>query len=499
MTSGLQKLLRIVAARRLHCCDPVRRSLLLGIPLLIGIVLLVCCYHLPLWKGEVHVTPLDRASIAKCGTGKLTADGATRVTRDPYLQSTTTTSVTVAWGATDPQSQVVLSEPGGAVVKTVSATYAGDPEKARTRLAAQKNGSVGLTAEDIYVVKATFDGLEPTHLYCYQVVAEGKPLTELAPLTTASAAGKDAKVQFVALGDTGTGGAAQRAIAQQISTVPFELLVFLGDIAYESGTAKQLQEYFFAIYRDFLRYVPIYPAIGNHERRTRKGNPYFEAFVLPEAERYYSFDWGNVHFVAIDTTQRDAGQLAWLDADLARNKLPWTIVFGHHPMYTNSLRGAQLSIRLAFAKILTRHKVDLVLTGHEHGYERFKVGGVNYVVSGGGGGQLTHFFGTARSLKQATVHHFLAIEVTATNLAMRAINIDGKEIESLKLTKDGNADVKTKVNDVPDERSTPIAPEKEIKPDGEVHDGPDDDVHQPKVGPPEPAGPKTPPVSPVPQ
>lgn len=470
---------------------------MLGLAVLLGIVLLVCCYHLPLWSGEVHVTALDRASIAKCGTGKLTADGTTRLTRSPYLQSTTTTSVTVAFGTTDPQSAVVLSEPGGAVLKMVAATYAGDPEKARSRLEAQKNGAVGIAAEDIYVAKATFEGLQPTHLYCYQVVAEGKPLTELAPLTTATAPGKDAKIQFLALGDTGTGGAAQRAIAQQMSAQPFELLVFLGDIAYESGTAKQLQDYFFAIYADFIRYVPIYPTIGNHERRTRKGNPYFEAFVLPETERYYSWEWGNVHFVAIDTTQRDSAQLAWLDADLENNKLPWTIVFGHHPMYTNSLRGAQLSIRLAFAKILTKHKVDLVLTGHEHGYERFKVGGVNYVVSGGGGGQLTHFFGTARSLKQATVHHFLAFEVTATDLAMRAINIDGKEIESLKLHKDGAAEVKTKVNDVPDERSTPIAPEKEIQPDEEVHDGPDDDVQKPKVGPPEPPAPKMPPVSPA--
>ncbi len=473
---------------------------------LLGSLPLLCCYascyHLPLWKGEVHVKALDRASLSKCGTGAVTPEGATHLTREPYLQSTTTTSVTVAFGTTDPQSQVVLREPAGDVIKTVSGTYAGDPEKARTRLAAQRSAGFGLTAEDIYVVKATFDGLEPTHLYCYQLVADGKPLTELAPLTTATAPGKDAKVQFVALGDTGTGGAAQRAIAQQMSTVPFELIVFLGDIAYESGTAKQLQDYFFAIYREFLRYVPIYPAIGNHERLTRKGNPYFEAFVLPGEERYYSFDWANIHFVAIDTTQRDSKQLVWLDADLANNKLPWVIVYGHHPMYTNSLRGPQLWIRQAFAKILTQHHVDLVLTGHEHGYERFKVGGVNYVISGGGGGQLTHFFGTARSLKQATVHHFLAFEVTATTLAMRAINIDGKEIETLRLTKDAAGDVTTKVNGVPDERTTPIAPENKVEPDETLHDGPDDDVQKPKVGPSEPkvgpSEPKVPPVSPVP-
>jgi hypothetical protein len=57
-------------------------------------------------------------------------------------------------------------------------------------------------------------------------------------------------------------------------------------------------------------------------------------------ERYYAWDWGDVHFVAIDTTQRDAQQLAWLDADLRASKQPWKIVFGHHPMYTSSVRTA---------------------------------------------------------------------------------------------------------------------------------------------------------------
>ena len=74
---------------------------------------------------------------------------------------------------------------------------------------------------------------------------------------------------------------------------------------------------------------------------------------------------------------------------------------------------AKPRIRRAFANILTRHKVDLVLTGHEHQYERFRIADVNYVISGGGGGQLTHFWGRSRALKQATVHHFLSFEVTA--------------------------------------------------------------------------------------
>ena len=447
------------------------------------LALLGGCYHLPIWTGTVTVKAMERASIAKCGTGALTAAGAKAISRQPYLQSTTTTGTMVVWGSMVEKAEVVLREPGAAApVATSPAEYAGPQDRRAARLAAQHRQGKELDADDIYVVRAQFSGLHPTHLYCYQLMAGTVPLTELAPLTTAAAPGLPAAIRFVALGDTGTGGAAQVAIAKRMSAEPFDLMLFLGDIAYEDGTAAQLQSYFFEIYREFLRYVPAYPAIGNHERHTREGAPYLEAFVLPEPERYYSFDWGDVHFVAIDTTHRDSVQLTWLDADLTKNKLPWVIVYGHHPMYTNSLRGPQEGIRSAFAEIVARHRVDLVLTGHEHQYERFRINGVNYVVSGGGGGQLTRFFGETLALKQATVHNFLSFAVTAKHLEMRAIDIEGKEIETLELTKDKAGDVNVKVDHKADAKQNSVAPETKTIPDEKVHDGPDDDEDRPKAG-----------------
>lgn len=453
---------------------------------LVASCLAASCYHLPLWSGKVSVTAMERKSIARCGDGALTSKGATYISRQPYLQSTSTTTTTVVWGSTEGSGEVVLREPGGDVVATSAAVYAGDPDRRADRLAAQHREGKELDADDVYLMKAEFTRLEPAHLYCYQLVSDGVALTQLAPLATATLPRAREPLRFVALGDSGTGGAAQQAIARRISAVTFDLMLFLGDIAYEDGSAAQLQSKFFAVYRDFLRYVPAYPAMGNHERRTRLGRPYLEAFVLPEPERYYSFEWGDVHFVAIDTTHRDAKQLVWLEDDLAHNKLPWVIVFGHHPMYTNSLRGSQMWIRQAFANIFTRHHVDLVLTGHEHQYERFRVAGVSYVVSGGGGGQLTRFFGRSRALKQSTVHHFLSFEVTAKELAMKAIDISGNEIETLRLTKHGDG-VKVKVNDKPDERANPVAPEKAIVPDEKIHVEPDDDTHREKVDPEKPA------------
>ena len=433
--------------------------------------LLASCYNLPSWKGDVVVHPLTRASIATCGTGALTTVGAKRISRPPYIQATTTTSTTIAWGSLDGEGEVAIKEPGGdKILTTVKATYAGDPDKEKARFAVQqKAGKEIANANDIYVLAAKIDKLEPTHLYCYQLLDAGTALTEPAPLTTAAAPGQDKPIKFVALGDTGTGGAAQMAIAKRMSEVAFDFMLFLGDIAYNSGTPNQLEDKFFTVYKDFFRYVPIYPTIGNHERKTRQGHPYIEAFVLPDPERYYSWNWGDVHFVAIDTTQRDTGQLAWLQHDLSTNKQPWTIVFGHHPPYTSSFRGPQLWVRQAFAKIATENKVDIFLTGHEHQYERFRIGGVNYVVSGGGGAQLVGFWGNTNAIKQKTVHHFLSFEATKDKLSMKAIDIEGKVIDTLELSKNKAQPP-----------SQPIPTEKKIVPDEKVHDEKDDDSKEKK-------------------
>jgi 3',5'-cyclic AMP phosphodiesterase CpdA len=458
--------------------------------LLAGLSSAACSnYFLPLWSGgDSKVTARERESLKKCGNGKLTADGAKLVTRHPYLQSTSTTSTIIAWGSAADESAVVVREPGDdkTAVASVTAEYAGDRSRRRERLSEQAYDDRAVDAEDIYLVKAEVGGLEPGHLYCYQVMlADGRALTEPAPFATAAAPGTKEPVRFVMVGDTGNGSPAQAAVARRMSAEPFDFIVFMGDIAYTAGRANELQTNFFAVYRDFFKYVPAYPSIGNHERRTREGRPYFESFVLPEPERYYSFDWGDIHFVALDTTERDREQLAWLEKDLANQKRRWVIAFGHHAMYSNALRdGQQVAVRQSFAKILTDHKVDLVVMGHEHHYERFRIADVNYIVSGGGGGRLHKFRGASQALKQATVHHFLAFEVTDTKLVMRAIDIDGKEIEKLELDKPAAVDdAKVKVDEKPDETQNPVKPEKKVVPDEKVHDKPDDDVKKEKVDP----------------
>jgi hypothetical protein len=109
--------------------------------------------------------------------------------------------------------------------------------------------------------------------------------------------------------------------------------------------------------------------------------------------RYYSFDWGNAHFVALnselyhgDHSYHPEEQKTWLDRDPKETRQPWKIVYFHRPIYSSSKHGSDERIRKDLEPVLVRHEVDLVFSGHGHVYERtVPIRGVTYVVSGGGG------------------------------------------------------------------------------------------------------------------
>src|SRR6185436_11309212 len=136
--------------------------------------------------------------------------------------------------------------------------------------------------------------------------------------------------------------------------VPYDFMIHAGDIAYDDGTLAQFESRFFAVYAPMLAKRPIFPASGNHEYGTSDAAPFRQVFVLPEnggpggVERWYSYDWGDIHFVVLDTEKVNATQAAWLDADLAANDQPWTIVYFHKPPYSSGTHGSDMNVRQTF-------------------------------------------------------------------------------------------------------------------------------------------------------
>ncbi len=366
------------------------------------------------------------------------------VLRGPYLQQVTDLSAIVVWTTREAgNGQVRYSTTGG---PTLSAAA-----EARVFPASQ----TGLSS-DFTQYEARLTGLTPGSHYSYNLFMGGVDVTPGQEVFTAAPRTGDGSVRFIAFGDSGVGSAAQSQLAARMAADTFDLALHTGDLAYGNAnmvggpTYTQYDNWLFNVYSPWMRSRPFYPSIGNHDDEIGAARAYRDVFVLPEhaasaafpdhAERYYSFDYGPVHFVALDTelaflnASRRQAQLSWLEADLAATNQPWRVVYFHRSPYSSGLdHGSNLEVRNVFAPIFERYGVALVLSAHDHDYERsipwrqFVTGGsaVTYVVTGGGGAPLYPVGTSAWTAKSASSHHYVRVTAGACVMRLEAVRIDG--------------------------------------------------------------------------
>jgi hypothetical protein len=364
----------------------------------------------------------DDAIVRGCGIGGLETASGDRMGRLPYLQRVASDSALVLFTARDGFAPALeLTTPDGKSVRSIQPA---------------RDESARLDGYTQWV--ARLDGLASDTLYCYSLPGA----TLRTGFRTAPEKGSERPVRFIAFGDSGTGAVDQFDVMHQMQTVPFDLMLHTGDIAYDNGELHQFERYHFDVYAPLLGKFSFFPIAGNHDMRTDQGSPFRQVFALPEnggeggRERWYSFDWGNVHFVALDTEAIGAMQRDWLEADLVENTLPWTVVISHKPPYSSGQHGPDREFQRWFVPVLERHQVDLVLSGHEHNYERFKpLNGVRYVVTGGGGRETRSVDSGSATAFSDSVLHFVYVDVTGSSLTMHAIDGTGGEFDSLAIEK----------------------------------------------------------------
>ena len=304
------------------------------------------------------------------------------VTRGPYLQLSKPKSIIVRWRTNEPTDSRVLY--GGALGRMNHIT-----------------GDSAVTTEHEVKLK----DLRPNKPYFYAV---GTSVQTLASgdgfsFTTPPAFGTADPAHVWVLGDSGTANAGAAAVRDGYASFKgaryTDLILMLGDNAYENGTDAEFQAAVFDMYPGFLRQSPLFPGLGNHDVSGTEP-PYFSIFDLPtnghgnskpsRTENYYSFDFANIHFVCLDSESSsrapDGPMANWLRKDLARTPRSWIVAYWHHPPYSksgDSDAGAESTdMRATFGPILETGGVDLVLAGHSHVYERsFLING-HYGTSG---------------------------------------------------------------------------------------------------------------------
>ena len=306
-------------------------------------------------------------------TGTQTAS----VTRGAYLQMGTANEMTVRWRtdiATD--SRVQYGTIQGNLSQTIDdANLTTEHEVRLTNLIAATKYfySIGSTAQ-------TLAGNDANHFF-----------------VTSPGAGQAAPYRIWVLGDSGTADANAQAVRNAYLTYTgstyTNLALMLGDNAYNNGTDAEYQTAVFDMYPSVLRQTPLWSTIGNHDTAQSTNPPsslpYFQMFTFPTAaeaggvasgtEKYYSFNYGNIHFICLDsmTSSRatTGAMITWLQNDLTQNIQPWVVAFWHHPPYTKGSHDSDTETQLAEMRtnvlpVLESWGVDLVLSGHSHSYER---------------------------------------------------------------------------------------------------------------------------------
>jgi hypothetical protein len=329
---------------------------------------------------------------------------ATGIDKGPYLMNPTQTGITVCWVSDGPAK--------GSVTVFGAAAPAKDASETR-----------------YHRVKLT--GLRPYTRYAFTVTCAGT--AKSGGFVTAAPTGQPFK--FVAYGDNRTNANIHATVLARMSQFQPDFIIQTGDQVADGTNEGQWDE-FWQVAGKVLSETAYYPSLGNHEKH---GAPYFRFFELP-AE--YSFDYGNTHFVALDTNRPEAeygAQQEWLRKDLlAHQSAQWRIVFCHHTIHTcvdkpgRRLESMERARRLE--PILAAGHVQLVISGHDHDYQRHVANGITYIVTGGGGAPLYSVTPDTPFVKSAKMaHHHCELSVSGPTLSIRAIEPDGAIIEAFTL------------------------------------------------------------------
>jgi 3',5'-cyclic AMP phosphodiesterase CpdA len=246
---------------------------------------------------------------------------------------------------------------------------------------------------------------------------------------------KPKSVHFAVIGDSGTGEKAQYEVGRQMAKYrekfPYDIVVMLGDNIYGGQSPADFKAKFEDPYKPLLDGgVKFYASLGNHDNPNQR---FYKPFNMGE-KRYYNFKNGNVEFFALDSTYMDPQQLDWLQQRLQDSNSAWKICYFHHPLYSDGkYHGPDLDLRAQLEPIFLKSGVKVVLSGHEHMYERLKPQkGINYFILGNAGQLRVHDLRPSASMAKGfdTDQCFMLIEVAGDQLYFQTISRRGDTVDS---------------------------------------------------------------------
>lgn len=246
---------------------------------------------------------------------------------------------------------------------------------------------------------------------------------------------KSGTIKFLVIGDTGTGAGPQQEIANLMvkarAVFPYDFALMMGDNLYGGEDANAYATKFEIPYKQLLDGgVKFYASLGNHDNATQR---MYKNFNM-NGKEYYTFKKGNIRFFALNSNYMDKRQLDWLQAELEKSGSDWKICFFHHPLYSSGkMHGPDVELKKVLEPVFIKNQVNIVLTGHEHFYERVKPqNGIYYFISGAGAKLRTNDVKKTGQTEKAfdQDQHFMLFEGNGDEMHFQAISRGGKTIDS---------------------------------------------------------------------
>jgi len=389
--------------------------------------------------------------LAACGAGAraATPEGAGFVT-GPYLLRPGKTKVTIMWTSAAAAAGLVRYGAGGKLDREMIFRSREISYPERGPRWEQGKGMIYPKCRMLkaHVCEARLAGLKPGTEYGYEVSFAGKK----AKGSFRTFPDKPEPFTFIAYGDSragrGQGIKIHREIAARFAGHKPELILHTGDMV-NNDHYPQWKRQFFDPLAGVIGSIPLWPAIGNHEKG---GRSYSQVFSIPDGNFWYSFDYAGAHFVSLDSSawrnRRGAAKtgpmLKWLEKDLAASRATWKILFYHEPSYDMGLHWSGWG-RKDFLPVMRKHGADLVLSGDSHSYQRFRPmywkgenekHPVTYIITAGGGAPLYWLMNAEPHLAcAARKYHYMVFKIDGGRLSARVLTTEGKLIDSFAITK----------------------------------------------------------------
>ena len=258
-------------------------------------------------------------------------------------------------------------------------------------------------------------------------------------------------VRFAVIGDYGSGEQGEADVAALVKSWNPDFIITTGDNNYPTGSSLTIDKNIGQFFHEYIYpYIGefgegattnrFFPCLGNHDWIEDEALTYLNYFALPGNERYYDFTWGVLHFFALDSDERepdgfrkDSIQANWLQTRLSMAIEPWKIVYMHDPPYASATNGPVEWMRWPYQE----WGADVVLSGHDHVFERFEVDGFPYLVNGLGGDSI-YDLGT-RSTGSLVFYNSdfgaLLVDATVDSINFQFITRHGEVIDTYILMK----------------------------------------------------------------